>query len=61
MTMQAKGIKTITNLAFESTYGVQSSGTIYRFPFNKNALTSKQSLIDSNTITGRRDIAAPGS
>lgn len=60
MAMQAKGIKTITNLMFESTYGVQpSTGTTYRHPINKNALTSKQNLIESNTITGRRDATAP--
>ncbi|WP_330998002.1 phage tail tube protein [Pectinatus haikarae] len=59
--MQAKGMKSILNLAFESTYGVlPSTGTIYRMPFNKNALTSKQNQIESNTITGRRDAVQPG-
>ena len=59
--MQAKGMKSILNLVFESTYGVlPSTGTIYRMPFNKNALTSKQNQIEPNTITGRRDTVQPG-
>lgn len=58
---QAKGIKGITNLVFETTYGaLPTTGTFYRLPFNKNGLTAKQSLIESNTITGRRDAVEPG-
>jgi hypothetical protein len=61
MAKQAKGIKSITNLAFETTYGtIPTTGTFYRMPINKNALTSKQNLIESNTITGRRDAVEPG-
>lgn len=48
-------------LAFESEYGVTpASPQAIRLPFNKNTLTSKQNLIESNTITGRRDPTAPG-
>lgn len=56
MAKQAKGMKSITNLAFETTYGqAPTGGTWYRQPINKNALTGKQNLITTNTITGRRD------
>jgi len=48
-------------MTVETTYGVTpTGGTVHKLPFNKNALTSKQSLIDSNTITGRRDAVEPG-
>lgn len=58
---QAKGAKTLTNLAYETTYGtLPTTGKWYRLPFNKNALTGKQNLIESNTITGRRDAVQPG-
>lgn len=61
MAKQAKGMKSITNLTFEKTYGqMPSDGTWYQQPINKNALTGKQSLIQSNTITGRRDMTEPG-
>lgn len=61
MAKQAKGMKSITNLAFEKTYGqMPSDGIWYQQPINKNALTGKQSLIQSNTITGRRDMTEPG-
>lgn len=61
MAKQAKGAKTLTNLAFETNYGVlPTTGTWYQLPFNKNALTGKQNLIESNTITGRRDAVQPG-
>lgn len=61
MAKQAKGMKSITNLAFETTYGqAPTGGTWYRQPINKNALTGKQNLITTNTITGRRDTVEPG-
>lgn len=61
MAKQAKGMKSITNLAFETTYGQEpTGGTWYRQPINKNALTGKQNLITTNTITGRRDTVEPG-
>lgn len=61
MAKQAKGMKSITNLTFEKTYGqMPSDGTWYQQPINKNALTGKQSLIQSNTIIGRRDMTEPG-
>lgn len=61
MAKQAKGMKSITNLAFETTYGqTPTGGTWYRQPINKNALTGKQNLITTNTITGRRDTVEPG-
>lgn len=61
MAKQAKGMKSVTNLIFETTYGTMpSTGTWYRQPINKNALTSKQNLITTNTITGRRDMTEPG-
>lgn len=61
MAKQAKGMKSITNLAFETTYGTVPSvgATWYRQPINKNALTGKKNLIQSNTITGRRDAVEP--
>jgi len=61
LTRQARGMKGLLLLAFESEYGV-TPGTpnAVRLPFNKNTLTSKQSLIESNTITGRRDPTEPG-
>lgn len=61
MAKQAKGMKSVTNLIFETTYGTMpSTGTWYRQPINKNALTGKQNLITTNTITGRRDMTEPG-
>lgn len=61
MPKQARGIKGALLLAFESAYGVTPvTPTVYRLPFNKNTLTAKQSLIESSTITGRRDPVAPG-
>ena len=49
MSKQAKGMKSVTNLAFESTYATQpTSGKWYVQPINKNELTGKQSLIQSN-------------
>lgn len=58
---QARGMKSQLIMAFESDYGIlPSSPIIKKMPFNKNALTSKQSLIDSSTITGRRDPVQPG-
>ena len=61
MAKQAKGMKSITNLAFETTYGTVPStdAAWYRQPINKNALTGKKNLIQSNTITGRRDAVEP--
>jgi hypothetical protein len=48
-------------VTFEQNYGVTPTPpTAIRLPFNKNTLTSKQNLITSNTITGRRDPTAPG-
>nr|DAM00071.1 MAG TPA: Tail tube protein [Caudoviricetes sp.] len=61
MSKQARGMKSVTNLAFESTYATQpTDGKWYVQPINKNELTGKQSLIQSNTITGRRDMTEPG-
>lgn len=61
MAKQAKGMKSITNLAFETTYGTApTSGKTFRVPFNKNGLAAKQNLIETNTITGRRDSVEPG-
>jgi len=48
-------------LAFETTYGVTPTlPAAYKIPFNSNTLTAKQTLIDPNTITGRRDPVEPG-
>ena len=61
MGRQARGMKGALLLAFEQTYGVTPVAPVaYRLPFNKNTLTGKQSLIEANTITGRRDPVAPG-
>lgn len=61
MARQARGMKGALQLAFESTYGVTPAVPVaYRIPFNANTLTAKQSMIDSNTITGRRDPVEPG-
>lgn len=61
MAKQAKGMKSITNLSFETTYGVApTAGKTYRVPFNKNGLAAKQNLIETNTITGRRDATEAG-
>ncbi len=60
MTRQARGMKGTLNLMFESTFGTTpTTGTVHRLPFNKNALTSKQNLIESNTITGTRNPVPP--
>lgn len=61
MARQARGMKGALLLAFESEFGVTPTlPEAYRIPFNANTLTAKQSLIDSNTITGRRDPVEPG-
>lgn len=61
MARQARGMKGALQLAFESTYGVTPAAPVaYRIPFNSNTLTAKQSMIGSNTITGRRDPVEPG-
>lgn len=61
MAKQAKGMKSITNLSFETTYGIApTAGKTYRVPFNKNGLAAKQNLIETNTITGRRDATEAG-
>lgn len=56
----ARGIKGTLNLRFETTYGVMpTTGMAYKLPFNKNALTSKQNMIESNTLTGTRNPTEP--
>ncbi|MDU2063779.1 MAG: phage tail tube protein [Sporomusaceae bacterium] len=61
MGRQARGMKGALLLAFEHDYGITPTNpAAIRLPFNKNTLTAKQNLIESNTITGRRDPTAPG-
>lgn len=59
--VQAKGSKGVLLLAIESSYKtLPGSPTVYKKPFNKNSLSGKQSLIESNTITGTRNPVEPG-
>lgn len=61
MTRQAKGAKSNLLMAIESSYAtLPGSPTVYKLPFNKNSLGAKQSLIESNTITGTRNPVEPG-
>lgn len=59
---QAKGMKSTTILGFEDTFGTlqTASAKLFKIPFNKNQLTSKQTLITPATITGTRNPVVPG-
>lgn len=57
---QAKGYKAQFVMDFESVFG-QTPGTVnaVKMPVNSAQIKSKQNLIDSTVINGRRDPAAP--
>ena len=58
--MQAKGSKGQLILAYETAYGqTPSLASAVKLPFNKNTLTARQTLTESQTITGRRDATVP--
>lgn len=59
--MQAKGMKSITRIGFEDTYGAAqtATGKVFKIPFNSNTLKASQSLGTSNTITGYRNPVEP--
>ena len=59
--MQAKGMKSITRIGFEDTYGVAptEAAKVFRIPFNSNSLKATQSLGTPETITGYRNPVEP--
>lgn len=59
---QAKGMKSTTILGFQSDFDTMqtSASKLFKIPFNKNQLTSKQTLITPSTITGTRNPVSPG-
>lgn len=59
--MQAKGMKSITRIGFEDTYGTAqtTAAKVFRIPFNSNSLKATQSLGTPETITGYRNPVEP--
>ena len=61
MTIQARGYKAATTLDWETTYGVApSTAGGLNLPINTNNLEHKQTLIESETITGSRNASQSG-
>jgi hypothetical protein len=57
---RAKGINSKLALAYEAAYGQTPTLPVgYNMPFNQSKIAIAQNLIDSTTITGRRDQAQP--
>lgn len=59
--MQAKGMKSITRIGFEDTYGVAqtTAAEVFRIPFNSNSLKATQNIGTPETITGYRNPVEP--
>ncbi len=59
---QAKGMKSVTVLGFQDDMATTQTAAakLFKIPFNKNQLVSKQELITPATITGTRNPVAPG-
>lgn len=59
--MQARGYKAATTIDYEPTYNtVPTTKAGFNLPINKNNLENKQTLIDSETITGSRNVVKSG-
>ena len=57
---RAKGINSKLALAYETAYGQTPALTVgYNMPFNQSKIAIAQNLIDSTTISGRRDQEQP--